>query len=83
VQFLKKVKHDMTSSRLALVSGVVLIVVACAAFAIALFMHIARKPPGWSILAIIGGVYALGMAVLTLIMSLADRYARRLRDRED
>lgn len=83
MQFLKKVKHEMTPSRLTLVSGVTLVVVACGAFATALFMHIARKPPGWSVLAIIGGLYALGMAVLTLIMSLAERYARRLQDKEE
>ncbi|MCE5192794.1 hypothetical protein LLF88_02430 [bacterium] len=83
MQFLKKVKHDTTAARLTRASGIALILIACGAFAAAIAMHISHKPVGWSVLAVIGGLCALGLAGLTLIASLADRYARHPQHKEE
>jgi di/tricarboxylate transporter len=60
-----------------------LIGVACAAFVGALVMHLVGRPLGWSVLAVVGGMSALGLAGVTFIADLADRYAKRLQHKEE
>ncbi|MCX6085637.1 MAG: hypothetical protein NTX94_04260 [Caldiserica bacterium] len=64
-------------------AGIGLIGVACSAFVAALVMHLAGRPFGWSVLAVIGGMSALGLAGVTFIADLADRYAKRLQNKEE
>jgi len=73
----------MTPSRLTHVSGIALVLIACGAFVSAFVIHISQKPAGSSVLAIIGGLCALGLAGLTLVASLAHRYARHLQHKEE
>jgi len=64
-------------------AGIGLIVVACSAFVAALVMHFAGRPFGWSVLAVVGGMSALGLAGVTFIADLADRYAKRMQNKEE
>ncbi|MCX6097776.1 MAG: hypothetical protein NTZ77_04765 [Caldiserica bacterium] len=63
-------------------AGIGLIVIACAAFVGAFVMHLVGRPLGWSVLAVVSGMSALGLAGLTFIAGLADRYTKRLQHKE-
>ena len=62
------------------VTGIGLIVVACAAFVAAFAMYVAGRPLGWSVLAVVGGMSALGLVGVMFIADLADKHAKRLQD---
>lgn len=83
MQFPKKVKYRPGAFDLSRLAGTLLLLIACGAFAEALVMRSAHKPEGWSVLAAIGGFCALGMAGLTFVVRLAERYASHLRDKEE
>jgi hypothetical protein len=83
VQSLKKVKHTGESARVAVAAGIGLIVIACAAFVGAFVMHLVGRPLGWSVLAVVGGMAALGLAGVTFIADLADRCAKQLQHKEE
>ncbi len=68
---------------MAAAAGIGLIVIACAAFLGAFVMHLVGRPLGWSVLAVVGGMGALGLAGVTFIADLADRYAKRLQHKEE
>ncbi|MCX6063802.1 MAG: hypothetical protein NTV26_06450 [Caldiserica bacterium] len=68
---------------MAVAAGIGLIVIACAAFLGAFVMHLVGRPLGWSVLAVVGGMGALGLAGVTFIADLADRYAKRLQHKEE
>jgi len=46
-------------------------------------MHVTGRPAGWSILAVVGGMSALGMAGLSFIADFAETRARRLHRKEE
>ena len=83
MQSSKKVKHRSEPAHLAGTAGIVLVLVACAAFMGAFVMHLVGKPMGWSVLAVVGGTSALGLAGLTFIADIADTHAKRLHHKED
>jgi len=76
VQSLQKVKHGREPARLAAVAGIGLVLIACAAFVGAFIMHLVGRPPGWSILAVVGGMSALGLAGLSFIADFAEIHAK-------
>jgi hypothetical protein len=83
VQSPRKVKHGSEPAHLAGAAGIVLILVACAAFVGAFVMHLVGRPLGWSVLAVVGGTSALGLAGLSFIAHIAETHARRLHYEEE
>ncbi|MHB8105963.1 MAG: hypothetical protein ACYDH4_00830 [Candidatus Cryosericum sp.] len=79
---MKKVKHPGEQVHAAAATGVGLVLVACIAFAGSLVMHLAGKPLGWSILAVVSGVGTLGVAGLSFIADIAETRARRMQRKE-
>jgi hypothetical protein len=61
---------------LAVAASIGLVLVACAAFVGALAMHLVGRPLGWSVLAVIGGMSALGLAGVSFIADLAETHAK-------
>lgn len=82
MQSIKKVKHGRQTAHLAAVAGTGLVLVACAAFVGALVMHLLGRPPGWSVLAVIGGMSALGLAGLSFIADFAETHVNRQHHKE-
>ena len=78
----KKVKHGRETAHLAGAAGIVLVLVACAAFMGAFVMHLIGKPVGWSVLAVIAGMSTLGLAGLSFIADIAETHAKRLHHKE-
>ena len=70
-------------AHLAGAAGIVLVLVACAAFMGAFVMHLVGKPVGWSVLAVIGGMSTLGLAGLSFIADIAETHAKRLHHKEE
>jgi hypothetical protein len=83
VQSLKKVKHRREPAHLAAAAGIGLVLVACAAFVGAFVMHLVGRPLGWSVLAVVGGMSALGLAGVSFIADLAETQAKRLLHKEE
>jgi hypothetical protein len=83
VQSLKKVKHRREPAHLASAAGIVLVLIACAALMGAFVMHLADRPTGWSVLAVVGGMSTLGLAGLSFIADLAETHAKRLHHKEE
>jgi hypothetical protein len=83
VQSPKKVKHERQTAHLVAVAGIGLVLVVCVAFVGAFAIHLVGRPLGWSILAIIGGMSALGLAGLSFIADLAETHAKRLHHKEE
>jgi hypothetical protein len=82
VQSPRKVKHGSEPAHLAGAAGIVLILVACAAFVGAFVMHLVGRPLGWSVLAVVGGLGALGLAGVSFISDTAETLAKRLENKE-
>jgi tetrahydromethanopterin S-methyltransferase subunit E len=80
---LKKVKHRREPSHLAAIAGIGLILAACAAFVGAFVMHLVGRPLGWSVMAVVGGMTALGLAGVSLISDVAETHAKRLQHKEE
>jgi len=83
VQSPKKVKHRSEPAHLAGAAGIVLVLVACAAFVGALAMHLVGRPMGWSVLAVVGGTSTLGLAGLSFIADIAETRAKRMQHKEE
>jgi hypothetical protein len=83
VQSLKKVKHGREPAHPAATAGIGLVLVACAAFVGAFVMHLVGRPLGWSVLAVVGGMSALGLAGVSLIADFAETHAKRLQHKEE
>jgi len=83
VQSPKKVKHGRETAHLAGAAGIVLVLVACAAFMGAFVMHLVGRPLGWSILAVVGGMGTLGVAGLSFIADIAETRAKRMQHKEE
>jgi hypothetical protein len=83
VQSPKKVKHGNEPAHLAGAAGIVLVLVACTAFMGAFVMHLVGRPMGWSVLAIVGGTSALGLAGLSFIADIAETHGKRLHHKEE
>lgn len=45
-------------------------------------MHLLGRPPGWSVLAVIGGMSALGLAGLSFIADFAETHVNRQHHKE-
>jgi len=82
VQSPRKVKHGSEPAHLAGAAGIVLILVACATFVGAFVMHLVGRPLGWSVLAVVGGTSALGLAGVSFISDTAKTLAKRLENKE-
>ena len=80
---MKKVKHRRELPHLATAAGIVLVLVACAAFVGAFVMHLVGRPLGWSILAVVSGMSALGLAGVSFIADFAETHAKRLHHKEE
>jgi hypothetical protein len=80
---LRKVKHRREPAHLAVAAGIGLVLIAGAAFVGAVAMHLVGRPPGWSVLAVIGGMSALGLASVSLISDSAETHAKRLQHKEE
>ncbi|MCX6084516.1 MAG: hypothetical protein NT102_06085 [Caldiserica bacterium] len=80
---MKKVKHAGELAHLAVGAGIGLVLVACAVFAGALVMHLVSRPLGWSVLAVVGSMSALGLAGVSLVADLAETHAKRLQHKEE
>jgi len=83
VQSPKKVKHGRETAHLAGAAGIVLVLVACAAFMGAFVMHLVGRPLGWSILAVVGGMGTLGVAGLSFIADIAETRAKSMQHKEE
>jgi predicted phage tail protein len=83
VQSPKKVKRRREPSHLATATGIGLVVVAGAAFVGASVMHLVGRPLGWSVMAVVGGMSALGLAGVGLVSGIAETLAKRLRHKEE
>jgi len=83
VQSPKKVKHGSEPAHLASVAGTVVVLVACAAFMGTFVMHLVGRPMGWSVLAVVGGTSALGLAGVSFIADFAETHAKRLHHKEE
>jgi hypothetical protein len=46
-------------------------------------MHLVGRPLGWSVLAVVGGMSALGLAGVSFIVDLAETHAKRLQHKEE
>lgn len=46
-------------------------------------MHLVGRPLGWSVLAVVGGMGALGLAGVTFISDIAETLAKRLEHKEE
>jgi len=46
-------------------------------------MHLVGRPPGWSVLAVVGGMSALGLAGVSFIADFAETHAKRLHHKEE
>ena len=79
----KKVKHGRETAHLAGAAGIVLVLVAYAAFMGAFVMHLVGRPLGWSILAVVGGMGTLGVAGLSFIADIAETRAKRMQHKEE
>jgi len=82
VQSPRKVKHGSEPAHLAGAAGIVLVLVACTAFVGAFVMHLVGRPLGWSILAVVSGMSALGLAGVSFISDTAKTLAKRLENKE-
>jgi hypothetical protein len=83
VQSLKKVKRRWGPDQLAAATGIGLVLVAGVAFVAALVLHLVGKPFGWSVMAVVGGMSALGLAGVGLVSGIAETLAKRLRHKEE
>jgi hypothetical protein len=83
VQSSKKVKHGREPSHPAAAAGIVLVLVACAAFMGAFVMHLIGRRMGWSVLAVVSGTSALGLAGLSFIADITETHAKRLHHKEE
>ena len=83
MQSLKKVKHRREPGHLATATGIGLVLVAGAAFVGAFVIHLVGRPLGWSVMAIVGGMSALGLAGVSLISGVAETHAKRLQHKEE
>jgi len=83
VQSPKKVKHGREPAHLAVAAGIGLVLVACAAFVGAFVMHLVGRPLGWSVLAVVGGMSAVGLAGVSFMADLAETHAKRLQHKEE
>jgi len=77
VQSTNKVKHERRPFHRQTAAGIILVLIACAALVGAFVMHMAGKPMGWSVLVVVGGLSALGLAGLSFIADLAETRADR------
>jgi hypothetical protein len=80
---LRKVKQGREPPHLAAAAGIGLVLVACVAFVGALVMHLVGRPLGWSVLAVVGGTSALGLAGVSFIADFAETHAKRLHHKEE
>jgi hypothetical protein len=80
---LRKVKQGREPAHLAAAAGIGLVLVACVAFVGALVMHLVGRPLGWSVLAVVGGTSALGLAGVSFIADFAETHAKRLHHKEE
>jgi hypothetical protein len=78
VQSLKKVKRRSNPDQLAAATNIGLVLVAGAAFVAALVMHLVGRPFGWSVMAVVGGMSALGLAGVSLVSRIAQTRAKQL-----
>jgi|GEM_PF-2491930 len=46
-------------------------------------MHLVGRPLGWSVMAVVGGMSALGLAGVSLISDIAETHAKRLQHKEE
>ena len=83
MQSLKKVKHRREPGQLATATGIGLVLVAGAAFVAALVLHLVGRPFGWSVMAVVGGMSALGLAGVSLVSGIAETLAKRLQHKEE
>jgi hypothetical protein len=49
----------------------------------ALVLHLVGKPFGWSVMAVVGGMSALGLAGVGLVSGIAETLAKRLQHKEE
>jgi hypothetical protein len=83
VQSLKKVKHRREQAHLATLAAIGLVLVACAAFVGAFVMHLVGRPLGWSIMAVVGGMNALGLVGVSFVADIAETYTKQLQHKEE
>jgi len=68
---------------LAAATNLGLVLVAGAAFVAALVMHLVGRPYGWSVMAVVGGMSALGLAGVSVVSGIAEKHAERLWHKEE
>jgi hypothetical protein len=80
---MKKVKHRRQTAHLAAAADIGLVLVACAASVGAFVMHLVDRPPGWSVLVVVGSMSVLGLAGVSFIADFAETRAKRLHHKEE